>query len=64
LLAPYSSIRPIAGGIDPDASLVIEVLTTGATVCLDCLVRKTGVPVPTVADLLRRIREIVAITAR
>jgi hypothetical protein len=63
LLAPYSSIRPIAGGIDPDASLVLEVLATSGTVCLDCLVRKTWVPALTVANVLQRFNDIVTISA-
>jgi hypothetical protein len=64
LLAPYPSIRPIAGGIDPDASLVLEVLaTTSGAVCLDCLVRKTWVPALTVADVLQRFNDVVTISA-
>jgi hypothetical protein len=61
LLAPYPWIRPIAGGLDPDGSAVLEVLAAGGTVCLDCVVRKTGVPALSVANVLQRFNDIVVI---
>jgi hypothetical protein len=63
LLAPYPWIRPIAGGLDPDGTLVLEVLATSGTVCLDCLARKTGVSALSVTNVLQRFKEIVAIAA-
>jgi hypothetical protein len=56
--------RHIAGGADPDTSLIIEILAGGATVCLECLVRKTDVPASKVADVLQRVTEIVAMTVK
>ena len=55
--------RSIAGGADsnPDMRLVIEALATSA-VCLECLVSRTGVPVPRVSDALQQMGTIVAVT--
>jgi hypothetical protein len=60
LSTTYPRLRPIAGGDAPDTSLIVEAIARGGA-CLECVVRKTGVPAAKVTEILQRLESIVVI---
>jgi hypothetical protein len=44
--------------------LIVAVLVTNATACVDCIARTVGVPATTAARVLQRVREIVVLTVK
>jgi hypothetical protein len=52
--------RTIGGGSD---AALITMMITGATLCLDCIAKKTGVPVPEVEAMLTGIAKTLKLSA-
>jgi hypothetical protein len=53
-------LRRISGSSDLDSPFIVEIISTSA-VCLDCLARKTGIPLDRTSDAMERVRAIMAV---
>lgn len=54
-------MHSIAGGSNLDAALIAQILARGA-LCLDCIVRKTGIPHDAAKLVLDRVQRVLIVS--